>query len=232
MPQRFARRSFVSMTVLSAAAAPLLPGLSLAALAPWAADGDSRRPVRPFDLHAVRLGPGPVRDALEVNRGYLMGLDPDRLLHMFRVTAGLPSAAEPLGGWEAPDNELRGHFTGHYLSACALLAAQTGDAAVRARGQQVARELARCQAALGSGYLSAFPEQLFDRLRAGQPVWAPFYTLHKIMAGLLDTAHAQRGNAAGARDAARGWRAGPRRWVQPLGDGRRWRACWSANTAG
>ena len=116
----------------------------------------------------------------------MMGLEPDRLLHMFRVTAGLPSSAEPLGGWEAPDNELRGHFTGHYLSACALMWAQTGDAAVKARGTMMVAELAKCQARNGYGYLSAFPTELFARLKAGQRVWAPFYTYHKIMAGLLD----------------------------------------------
>ena len=37
-----------------------------------------------------------------------------------------------------------------------------------------------------NGYLSAFPEEFFDRLREGRKVWAPFYTYHKIMAGLLD----------------------------------------------
>ena len=76
---------------------------------------------RPFDLHDVRLRPGIQLTGLETNRRFMLGLDPDRLLHMFRVTAGIPSSAEPLGGWEAPDNELRGHFTGHYLSACALM---------------------------------------------------------------------------------------------------------------
>jgi len=152
--------------------------------------------VQPFNLQAVRLRPGPVLDALETNRRFLLALDPDRLLHMFRVTAGLPSTAAPLGGWEAPDNELRGHFTGHYMSACALLWAQTGDQTIRERGVHVASELARCQAAIGSGYVSAFPEELFDRLRAGQPAWAPFYTLHKIMAGLLDTATLSTDQAA------------------------------------
>lgn len=93
-----------------------------------------------------------------------MALDPDRLLHMFRVTAGLPSRAEPLGGWEAPDNELRGHFTGHFLSACALLWAQTGDRAVRERGVLVAAALARCQAAIGSGYLRAVLPAARERL--------------------------------------------------------------------
>ena len=47
-------------------------------------------------------------------------------------------------------------------------------------------ELARCQLANKNGYLSAFPEELFDRLRERVAVWAPFYTVHKIMAGLLD----------------------------------------------
>ncbi len=171
---------------------------------------------QPFDMTRVRLAPGPFLDAMQVNRRYLMGLDPDRLLHMYRVTAGLPSTAEPLGGWEAPNNELRGHYTGHYLSACALMSASLGDAEVKARGDLMVGELARCQQALGNGYLSAFPEELFDRLRAGRPVWAPFYTLHKIMAGLLDM-HTLAGNAQ-ALDVLKGmvrWTAG---WCQPLGD--------------
>ncbi|HYB65626.1 MAG TPA: beta-L-arabinofuranosidase domain-containing protein [Steroidobacteraceae bacterium] len=185
-----------------------------AALSPRRSAESARFRLRPFDLTAVRLRPGAALEALEVNRRYLMGLDPDRLLHMFRVTAGLPSHAEPLGGWEAPDNELRGHFTGHYLSACALLAAQTGDRGARERGVRLAAELARCQDAIGTGYLSAFPVDLFDRLRVGQPAWAPFYTLHKIMAGLLDTAtlSADRGSLATLTRMA----AWVERWVQPL----------------
>ncbi len=81
---------------------------------------------RAFPLSQVRLAPGPFLDAALVNQRFLLTQDPDRLLHMFRLTAGLPSSAEPLGGWEAPDNELRGHYTGHYLSACALLHAGLG----------------------------------------------------------------------------------------------------------
>lgn len=171
---------------------------------------------RPFELSRVRLGPGPFRDAQDVNRRFLMARDPDRLLHMFRVTAGLPSSAEPLGGWEAPANELRGHYTGHYLSACALMGAGTGDADIRARGDYLVGELAKCQDALGNGYLAAFPEEFFDRLRAGRPVWAPFYTLHKIMAGLLDQA-TLAGNDQALRVVRRmaGWVGG---WCQPLGE--------------
>ncbi len=201
------------MTAL-AAAAPLVPRALRAALPSAPGTDTARFKVQPFDLAAVRLAPGFALDALETNRRYLMGLDPDRLLHMFRVTAGLPSSAAPLGGWEAPDNELRGHFTGHYLSACALLSAQSGDAAVRERGVGLAAELARCQAAIGSGYLSAFPEELFDRLRAGKPAWAPFYTLHKIMAGLLDTATLSEDR--GSLDTLLKMAAWVERWVEPL----------------
>jgi DUF1680 family protein len=118
----------------------------------------------------------------------------------FRVTAGLPSSAEPLGGWEAPDVELRGHTTGHYLSALALMYASTGDARFTARGDLMVGELAKVQAAMPSrgyrpGYLSAFSEELIDRVDARQRVWAPYYTLHKILAGLLDVC----GSAATSR---------------------------------
>jgi DUF1680 family protein len=171
---------------------------------------------RPFALSRVRLLPGPYLEAAEVNRRFLMGLEPDRLLHMFRVTAGLPSAAQPLGGWESPVNELRGHFTGHYLSACALLSTSLGDEAVRRRGNLMVAELAKCQSALGSGYLSAFPEELFDRLRDGKQVWAPWYTLHKIMAGMLDM-HVYCGNAQ-ALEVVKGMAAWAGRWVRPLGE--------------
>ncbi len=171
--------------------------------------------VRPFPLAAVKLGPGPFLDAMGVNRRFVMGQDPDRLLHTFRIEAGLPTAAEPLGGWEAPINELRGHFTGHYLSACALMAA-SGDDEVRRRGDGMVAALAECQNAHGNGYLSAFPEEFFDRLRADRPVWAPFYTVHKIMAGLLDM-HTLAGNAQ-ALDVVTKMARWTGRWSQPLGD--------------
>jgi len=139
-----------------------------------------------FRLSDVRLLDGPFRHAQELDRRYLRSLDPQRLLHNFYVNAGLPSSAEPLGGWEAPDCELRGHFVGHYLSACAKMVASTGDAALRHNAEAVVSGLARCQEALGGGYLSAFSETFLDRVEARQRVWAPWYTLHKILAGLLD----------------------------------------------
>src|SRR5690348_13015948 len=116
------RRDFVK-TTSAAAALPLLPRFPLQ-------QGQRATPApllaKPFDLARVRLLAGPAKDAMDVNKKFLLAQDPDRLLHTFRITAGLPTTAEPLGGWEAPVNELRGHYTGHYLSALALHSASTG----------------------------------------------------------------------------------------------------------
>ena len=156
-------------------------------------------PVRPaaeaFPLRDVRILEGPFRDAQQRDLAYLLSLDSDRLLHTFRLNAGLPSTAKPYGGWEAPGVELRGHSLGHYLTACALLFEATGDERLKARAIGIVAELRKVQQALPArgmnpGYLSAFPEELFDRVEARRSVWAPYYTLHKIMAGLLDVYHA------------------------------------------
>jgi len=140
----------------------------------------------PFALTQVRLLDGPFKRAMERDMKYLLDLESDRLLHMFRVTAGLPSDAEPLGGWESPGTELRGHFMGHYLSACAMMYAATWNIEIKDKADAIVSELAKCQEALGNGYLSAYPEEFIDRVEATERVWAPYYTLHKIFAGLLD----------------------------------------------
>jgi DUF1680 family protein len=146
----------------------------------------------PFPMTQVRLLPNSIyADAQEWNRGYMARLAADRLLYTFRVNAGLPTgSAKPLGGWEQPENgqrssELRGHFIGHFLSATAQLAAN-GDREAKAKGDYMVAELAKCQEKLGGKYLSAYPTSWFDRLEKGERVWAPFYTIHKIMAGMFD----------------------------------------------
>ncbi len=155
---------------------------------------------KPFDLKNVRLtGDSPFTANMKRDQAYLLGLDPDRFLHTFRLTAGLPTSAEPYGGWEQPTGELRGHIFGHYLSACALMYASTGDERFKQRVNYIVTELAKVQAAMPSqgynaGFLSAYPEEFFDRVDQRRSVWAPYYTLHKIVAGLLD-AYQQAGNA-------------------------------------
>lgn len=195
--KQISRREFVSGVasgVASAAIAACLPATvsaaaSADALPPQRPRGPHERVeflAQPFPLNQVRLLDGPFLKATNINEEWLDSLPVDRLVHNFRVNANLPSSAEPLGGWEAPDCELRGHYTGHFLSACALSYASTGNDTLKQRGDAVVAELAKCQQTFNNGYLSAFPEEFFDRLSAGKPVWAPFYTLHKIMAGNLD----------------------------------------------
>jgi len=171
---------------------------------------------QPFDLGSVRLLDRMFLDSTEHNREFLQSLETDRLLHTFRLTAGLPSSAEPLGGWEKPTVELRGHFTGHYLSGCALMFASTGDTDLRGKANQTVTGLAECQKANGHGYISAFPPSFFDRLKAGKRVWAPWYTIHKIMAGLLDMyvlAHNEQ-----ALDVVCGMAGWTKRWTDAVSD--------------
>jgi uncharacterized protein len=153
----------------------------------------------PFPLSAVTLLDSRFSQNLARTTSYLSFLDLDRMLHMFRVNVGLPSSATPLGGWETPTTELRGHSTGHLMSALAQAYANTGTTTYKTRGDYLVAELAKCQnaspaAGFRTGYLSAYPESFIDRVEARQSVWAPYYTLHKIMAGLLDQ-HLLAGNA-------------------------------------
>ncbi|XP_021894191.1 uncharacterized protein LOC110811885 [Carica papaya] len=140
-----------------------------------------------ISLHDVRLDPMSVQgQAQQTNLEYLLMLDPDNLVWSFRKTAGLPTPGTPYGGWEAPNIELRGHFVGHYLSATAQMWASTHNDTLNKKMSAVLAALSTCQEKMGSGYLSAFPSELFDRVEALQYVWAPYYTIHKIFAGLLD----------------------------------------------
>ena len=171
----------------------------------------------PFPMKSIRLGPGAFAAAADANRRYLKTLPPDRLLHTFRLTAELPSSAEPLGDWEKPDCELRGHFVGgHYLSACALSFASSEDEELKRNGDLMVAELAKCQARHKNGYLSAFPQEYFDRLRDGVNVWAPFYTIHKIMTGHLDMyMFAGNEQALGTAEKMAQW---VRSWSDPLSE--------------
>jgi DUF1680 family protein len=169
--------------------APLAFVLSSGGIAARAAVWPSGREIvelqaQPFNLSDVRLLDGPFRQAMLRTQKYLHELESDRLLWYFRKTAGLDTPGEPMGGWER--TELRGHTMGHYLSGCALMYASTDDKKLKAKADAIVAELAKCQKAIGTGYLSAYPEEQIDRVIACKRVWAPWYTLHKIYAGLLD----------------------------------------------
>ncbi len=141
----------------------------------------------------VRLLPGPFLDNMKRERAVMESLDPGNLTWMFRVTAGLDDIAntnsvQRLGGWERPDMELRGHTLGHWLSGMAALYEATGDETLKTRSALAVRELKRCQDAIGTGWVGAFPAGDIDRIIAGERVWAPWYVQHKILQGLVDQA--------------------------------------------
>ncbi|MGA8271486.1 MAG: beta-L-arabinofuranosidase domain-containing protein [Candidatus Sulfotelmatobacter sp.] len=141
----------------------------------------------PFRLEDVKILDPDLLRMREQTLNYLLALDSDRLLHNFRVNAKLPSTAEPLYNRESPTNGWRGHYVGHFLSACSQMYASTGDVRIKTKADAMVAELAKCQAQLGDkGYLSAFPESGFDDLEQGRPAAVVWYALHKIMAGMFD----------------------------------------------
>ena len=188
------RRAFLAS---ASAAALLAPSLARAKT------DAGRIRLRPVPLTSVRLRPSIWADAVEANRRTLMALSPDRLLHNFHASAGLPPKGEMYGGWEA--RGIAGHTLGHYLSACALMVAQTGDAAIRQRLVETIAELARIQAAQGDGYIGGTTVErdgktidgkvVFEEIRRGDVRsggfdvnggWVPLYSWHKVHAGLID----------------------------------------------
>lgn len=143
--------------------------------------------VIPFPSTSVTLLSSWIKQREDLNIKYLESLEPDRLLHNFRINAGLPSSVEPLEGWESPKIGIRGHFVGHYLSAVSSVVEKYQDPVLTKNMNYMVDELYKCQQIFGSGYLSAFPEKDFDVLETKfGGVWAPYYTYHKVMQGLLD----------------------------------------------
>lgn len=168
--------------------------------------------------------------------------DPDSFLYMFRNAFGVaqPQGAKPLGVWDSQETKLRGHATGHYLSAIAqAYASSTYNEQLQETFAQKMNYMVETLYELsklsgqpvnpggthvsdptkvpfgpgksdydsdlseqgirndywnwGTGYISAYPPDQFIMLERGatyggqnDQIWAPYYTLHKILAGLMD----------------------------------------------
>jgi DUF1680 family protein len=154
-----------------------------------------KRKAHPFKFAEVRLLDGPFKKAMQLDAEYLLRLEPDRLLSWFRKEAGLKPRGAVYGGWESMG--IAGHSLGHYLSACAMMFASSGDTRFRDRVNYIVAELELCQEANGDGYVAAIPKgkKIFKEVSAGDirskgfdlnGGWVPWYTLHKLFAGLLD----------------------------------------------
>lgn len=158
---------------------------------------DSSTVVEPVALEYVRLtGTGLFASAQRRRLEFLSNVSIDDLLWNFRTAAGMDTReGKPMKGWDSPGSLLRGHTTGHMLSAFSLAWAATGDPRMRDKARELVDGLKEVQDAFAAqpqfhpGFLSAYSERQFDLLEQYTPypaVWAPYYTLHKILAGLLD----------------------------------------------
>jgi uncharacterized protein len=153
----------------------------------------------PFSLTEVKLLDGPFLHATQLEAKILLTYQPDRLLAKFYSEAGLEPKADHYMGWE--NESLAGHSLGHYLSGCSMMYQTTGDTAFLTRVNYIVDELKKLQDTDGAGYIGAFPngKKVFEEEVAKgnirsqgfdlNGIWAPFYTQHKVMAGLSDAYH-------------------------------------------
>jgi DUF1680 family protein len=143
-----------------------------------------------FNLDEVRLLPGLLQSRASLNRNYMMSLGNQNLLNHFYMEAGMSAFTgdqkDWSWGWDAPTCQLRGHFTGHWLSAAARVYASTNDTEIKAKADHIVSELGRCQEENGGEWVGSIPEKYFHRIARGRSVWAPHYTVHKLFMGLWD----------------------------------------------
>ncbi len=152
-----------------------------------------------FPLTDVKLLDGPFKHATDLDIRTLLNYEPDRLLAGYYMEAGLRPKAEKYHGWE--DETIAGHSLGHYLSAVSMMYQTTGDKRFRDRAFYIVSELNKLQSADKDGYIGAFPKGkkiLTEEVAKGDirakgfdlnGIWVPFYTEHKMMAGLRDAWH-------------------------------------------
>ena len=208
----------------------------------WTVPG--RTPVaEPLPLGSVRLiGDNRLTSNRDLDIKALLALDVTQQLYNYRDTYGLSTEGyTESDGWDSPHTKLKGHGTGHYLSALAFAYASTSDPEIRRqvldRIRRMVNEMRACQeltfvwdkklgryreardlapeeelmklegtwkafdiykqdcSVYGYGYINAKPAQhavLIEKYAAynnESGVWAPYYTIHKQLAGLIDIAN-------------------------------------------
>ncbi|WP_019913936.1 beta-L-arabinofuranosidase domain-containing protein [Paenibacillus sp. HW567] len=159
--------------------------------------GDRKQLLNAVPNKKVRLeGSSLLKTAQDRRLEFLLTVDDDQMLYNFRKAAGLDTLNAPaMIGWDSEDSLLKGHTTGHYLSALALCYASTGNEQICTKLNYMIEKLNKVQLAFEAddryhyGFISAYSEEQFDLLEVYTrypEIWAPYYTLHKILAGLLD----------------------------------------------
>ncbi len=161
-----------------------------------------------FDLADVKILPGPFHENMTRDLNYLLAYDCNRLLASFQKVSGLPTLAPTLGGWDAGGQG--GTICGHYLSACSMMYSHTRDGRLLEKIDYLLPRLRECQETNGKKYpnfkgyvaglpgsIKAFGDALNGNINVGNPdalftftlngMWSPWYSIHKILAGLRDT---------------------------------------------
>ncbi len=136
--------------------------------------------INDFKLNEVKAEDNYFENALNKELAYLKAFDADRLVAGFLEVNNIKPKADKYPGWET--TEIRGHSLGHYMTAVAQAVGGTSDDELKTKLDYIVDRLAEAQQK--SGYLSAFPEVLFDNVENKKPCWVPWYTMDKIIAGL------------------------------------------------
>ena len=212
----------------------------------------NRLKAEPLPLSDVRInGKNRLTNNRDMLVQHLIDLDVTQQLYNYRDTYGLPTEGYTVSdGWDSPTTKLKGHGTGHYLSALAFAFASTQDPEQKRelylRMERMVNEMRECQertfvwsdslgryfeardfapeeqlrqmkgswtafneykkdyAHYGYGYLNAIPAAhpaLIECYRAynnEEWVWAPYYTIHKQLAGLIDIANVLKASGESA----------------------------------
>lgn len=126
-----------------------------------------------------------------IGKDYLLRLDTDRLLAPIYEGVGKEPIKPSYGGWES--REIKGHSVGHYLSAVATMYAATSDQEMKERMDYIVDQIGYLQRE--DGYVGGIPSRIFDKAFTGEfevehfslnGYWVPWYSIHKIYAGLID----------------------------------------------
>ena len=149
-------------------------------------DAVLEKPLQDVPMNEVEILDSYEKNAFSLEVKYLKKLDADKLLRGFCDIAGVESEAQKYGGWET--SAIQGHTLGHYLTAVSQGYKTSGDKELKAIADHIIDVLSLCQSS-ESGYLSAIPESHYLQLESGNTsgTWVPWYTMHKVMAGLINT---------------------------------------------
>ena len=144
-------------------------------------------------MENVILLDGIFKTSQEKGKEYLLYLNPDRLLAPCYEAIGKKPKAKGYGGWE--EREISGHSLGHFMSALSYMNKVDKDERLKKKLDYIIEELMYIQSFSADGYVSGFSKECFNRVFSGDfnvtrfelgGGWVPWYSIHKIYAGLID----------------------------------------------